>query len=71
MLLLTEKGPIREAFVKALTGLWEFGPERVLTPEALERRYLSHPGTFHQGALGEARNGPLQIHQERLHGQAP
>ena len=32
-LLLAEGGPAREAFVQALTSVWEFGAERTLTPE--------------------------------------
>ena len=34
-LVMAPAGPVREAAVKALTSLWEFGAERTLTPRPL------------------------------------
>ena len=31
MLIMAESGPARDEFVKVLTSLWAFGPERVLS----------------------------------------
>ena len=57
-LLLAEDGPAREASVQALTTVWEFGAERVLTPDVS----LGFLGLdFYQRS-----NGDIYLSQKRL-----
>jgi hypothetical protein len=57
-LILAPSGPVRDALVESMKSLWEFGKERVLTPES--------PLTFLGIDWTIARNGDIHLSQERF-----
>ena len=57
-LVIAPAGPVREAAVKALTSLWEFGAERALTPETS----LTFLGIY----WFRRKNGDIFLTQERF-----